>query len=587
MDWQVEMAEQLIHSEVRDRKKVISLYQRLTGKSTPTLYRIARRNGFHGRTKKRSDTGVCCLSDDQIMYVMGLIHTSSRQKKGIIMDVETALDIAEKNDVIHPGTISVSRLTSILREKGVRKMGRQAPHIRMKSKHPNHIHVFDSSICIQYYLRNGKAGLMDERDFNIKKPKNLEKVSKKRIIRCNIVDHYSGYVYLKYYNAASENKEITYDFITSAWRGMPGMCFHGVPSGILMDAGAFNVAKSMLEFFSNLGIEIPASLPHNARRQGVSEGMHNIIERKFESRLAFNPAWDIDQLNQWALNWCRWFNEKKKHSRHQKTRGQKWREIKKEELRELPSEEVLQAIFREPIQTRKVDGAYGINFKFPHIRARQQYNLKELDVNPGDVVRVRLHPYWAPDLCVIVDDQEYRVSPIEIDDNGFPVDAPVILEEYAGVPDNPRLRQKKEIERAAYGADLHKARKDQTPYHGQVKSFEFDETEDYEAPEGVEIPIHTAIIDDMRPVEAEEEEVITPVIISRPEVEADVASEEEAAACYYPEKEDVPVIALLKAISDRTGEPISSELNAEIRKEFGDTVSQSDMDLYLYLHYSD
>ena len=568
--WQQNLAQELNDAIPSQRDGIISCYETLTGKSRTTLYRIARKNGFSSGRKQRSDKGDCCLDDRQIDYLAGLIHTSSRQKKGPIMDVETALDIAVQNGEITAGQVSVSRATAILQERGLsaRHLKRDDPHTTMKSKHPNHIHVFDSSICVQYYLRGKKgACIMDERDFNVKKPKNLEKISKNRIIRFNLVDHYSGYIYLKYYNAHAENKEITYDFLTSAWRGgeHDGIIFKGVPTGILMDAGAFNMAKSMLNFFKALDIQIPASMPHNARRQGSSESAHNIIERKFESRLAFQPAWNVEQLNKWAFAWSAFLNNTRRHSRHGQTRTAFWSKITSEQLRLLPSQEILHALFAEPVVSRTVGGDYSISYKPPKVEKKQFYNLKDIGVAPGDKVDVRLHPFWWPDICVIFEGKEFRLEPIEFDESGFRSDAPMILEEYKDVPYSPRQRKIKEIEKAAYGDDIHKPRAKRTPFSGDINPFQFEESETItDVVDGEEMDIDIPEIDDMTPVFAD---VVKPVCVK------------EEKPIY--EDKTVPVIEFLARISDCTGEPIDAAMNEMIRGRFGSFVSVVEMEKYI------
>ncbi|NVD26271.1 hypothetical protein HTZ97_16775, partial [Desulfuromonas acetoxidans] len=186
--------------------------------------------------KKREDKGMLKseLSEYQIHFVSSLMQSTARQgKKGVIMTVRRALEMAIDNHVIEAGQISESRLQAILKERGMNKaaLDSDTPSIRMKSNHPNHCHIFDASICIQYYLKKGKGlAILDERDFREKKPKNFAKI-KQRLIRMVLVDHCSGTIFVKYYVAAGESQSITFDFLSSAWHGLghDQFPFRGVP----------------------------------------------------------------------------------------------------------------------------------------------------------------------------------------------------------------------------------------------------------------------------------------------------------------------------------------------------------------------
>ncbi|MBF0647190.1 hypothetical protein IR030_16730, partial [Desulfuromonas acetoxidans] len=310
--------------------------------------------------KKREDKGMLKseLSEYQIHFVSSLMQSTARQVKGVIMTVKKALEIAIDNGVIEEGQISESRLQAILKERGMNKaaLDSDTPSIRMKSNHPNHCHIFDASICIQYYLKKGKGlAILDERDFREKKPKNFAKI-KQRLIRMVLVDHCSGTIFVKYYVAAGESQSITFDFLSSAWHGLghDQFPFRGVPFFLLMDAGSANIAKGILAMLEALEIEIPKNMPHNPRRQGSAEGAQNIVERDFECTLHLEPAYTIDELNAWARDWMIHFNGSRIHTRHKMTRTQCWLKITPEQLRECPSDEVLQLVYSEPEFERTV-----------------------------------------------------------------------------------------------------------------------------------------------------------------------------------------------------------------------------------------
>lgn len=466
--WQWEMVQELNNTAIKYRGAVMEKYRKMTGKSIQTLYRIAKQNGFKHSRKKRSDKGSGELTENQIGFVGALIHTSSREVKGPIMDVETALSIAEDNGIIEPGTVSVSWMQSLLREREINAKALKTPEpsIRMRSLHPNHVHVFDASVCIQYYLKGGKGlRIMREDKFYKNKWQNFAKV-KKKLIRYILTDHFSHTLYVKYFYTGGESQENLYDFFLSAWSGDKNdkFPFRGVPFVMLMDKASANVSNAIKAFLERLGVEIPPSLPNNPRRQGSAESAQDIVESKFESRLRFQPAHTVEELNQWAFDWCVWFNGNRIHSRHKMTRTQCWLTIKKEQLRDLPETQVLHYLFANPAEERTVGNDYSISFAYKN-NARQEYMLDHI---PGLIpnrskVQVILRPFKWPEIGVVFNEKEYLVKPVEKVAGGFRKDAAVIGKEFKVAKETATQTAKARMENLAYGED---PVKDAVPFEG-------------------------------------------------------------------------------------------------------------------------
>jgi len=173
--------------------------------------------------KKRADNGVLKtgLTDQQIELIGSLLYVTGRENKGPIMPVERAIQIAEMNGYIEPGQVTPSTMNRILRERQMSKMHMKAdsPHTPMQSLHPNHVHVYDVSVCIQYYMKDGKLGIMDERDFYKNKFDNFSKIKNAGCWRYVLVDHFSGFFVFKYYNTTGETKDNMWDFLKWAWAG--------------------------------------------------------------------------------------------------------------------------------------------------------------------------------------------------------------------------------------------------------------------------------------------------------------------------------------------------------------------------------
>jgi hypothetical protein len=467
--WEQDLVEKLTAAKQGGKRgactAVIREYGTMTGKSPQQLYRVAKRHGYTAKRKRRSDAGECVLSEGQIMWIASQIKCTARELKGPITPVAKAVMDAEDNRIIEPGQISASRMAEILRERGLSAACLKAPtpHTHMRSLHPNHVHLIDMSICIQFYLK-GRLRIMPEDDFYKNKYSNFTKI-KNKLIRYILVDHYSGCFFVKYYYAAGETADNLFDFLMSAWAGdkHPQYPFRGVPFFMLMDAGAANTSKAMLSFFAGLGVDLPKGMPHNPRRQGGVEVIQNVVERWFESSLRIQPATTVEQLNGWAVDFCAWFNAEKRHSRHGMTRTQAWLKIRADQLRERPGLEILQELYAKPEEERLLRADYAIRYN------GADYDLRHLpDVMPGmSRVKVVLRPFTHPEILVRWKDGEYLVQPVGRGDMGFREDAAVIGAEFKGVPESATQRRGKVLDRIAYG-DQNPTRKDAAPHAGAV-----------------------------------------------------------------------------------------------------------------------
>lgn len=490
--WEHSFVEQLIAAKNGDKQKVINKYSEMTGRTAQGLYRIAVKNGYKTCRKRRSDKGSCELNDGQIAFVSAQIKLTAREIKGPIMPVEKALIIAEDNNIIERGSVSVSRMQSILAERQMNSAAIKAPtpHIKMRSLHPNHVHVYDMSVCIQYYLKgkNRGLGIMREDLFYKNKYENFAKV-KKKLIRYVLVDHFSHWVWVKYYYTGGETQENLYDFLLSSWSGdkHAKIPFRGVPFCALFDKGAANISKAITTFLNRLDIKTPDSLPHNPRRQGSAEVAQNLVERWFESGLKMQPAHSVEDLNSWATDFCVWFNSTREHSRHKMTRTECWLKIKKEQLRELPEKQILHYLYEKPGENRLVRGDYTISFCYKNHDVRE-YNVKHIEgLQPNrSRVEVLLRPFNWPEIGVVHDQVEYLVKPIGHVAGGFREDAAIIGEEFKAMPETKTQRAAKIADNLAYGED-HK--KDAIPFEGlQVYGNQAEKvTLDYLPKAGVEI----------------------------------------------------------------------------------------------------
>jgi len=531
-EWIAEMVARLNAAKYGQTRPVIDCYATLTGKSPATLYRIAGENGWKSGRKPRRDKGSSAVTKEQISLVSSLLQTTAREVKGCIMDVETALSLAEDNGLIAPGQISVSRMQALLREHNMQAEMLEAPEpkIQMRSLHPNHVHVLDASICIQYYLRDGKGmAIMDERKFYKNKPENFTKI-KNKLIRYVLTDHFSHTIFVKYYYVAGENQKTVYDFLLSAWGGgkHEQLPFRGVCRYLLMDAGAANIAKAIVNLLGQLDVKFPEAMPHNPSRQGSAEVAQNIVETKFESRLRIRPATTIEELNDWAIDWAAWFNATKRHSRHGLSRTACWLRITAEQLRELPSLELMHDLYAEPEVERTVDGSYCISFR------SQTYLVKHVAgvVPRKSKVRVILRPFVWPQIGVAFGDAEYLVEPVGTVEGGFRADAAIIGEEFKALPESPVQKVRKVNENLAFGEERAKGA---TPFAGTMNKV---------------FGHHAEKVGNLAPMPKRG----TPIEVGR-----------EAG------QQQISITELLKRLRAEAG-PIGRDLNQALKAEFGESI---------------
>ncbi|TAN59827.1 transposase [bacterium] len=537
--WQEDLVVELNSAEPAGRKAVLGKYSILTGHSPTHLYRVAKASGFNAGRKDRMDKGMleCGLSDGQIEFVAALMYETGRENKGPIMPMERAIQIAEDNGIINAGQVSPATLNRILRERQASKrhMKNPEPHTNMRSLHPNHVHVFDVSVCVQYYLKNGKMGIMDERVFYKNKPQNAEKI-KTRLLRYLVVDHFSGEFYCRYYDTTGETSANLFDFLKEAWgrKEHAKAPFRGVPFVLLMDNGAANASRAIVAMLERMGVDIPKGRPYNPQRQGAVETLHTTIEQQFESGLRIQPAFDVATLNAWAFDWMIRFKATKEHRRHGLPRTQMWLTIRPEELRELPPDEIMQEFFAKPEEECHVYADYSIRYR------GMAYSVRHVGgVHPNAKVQAILKPFKLPKIDVAFNGKTYEANPIEMLPalkGGFRADAVVIGKDYKSQPETATMQAIKRFDNMAYGDDRKKA------------SIPFESLRVFGD--------HASKVDGLEFLP----KAGTPLELERP---AQIAR--------------VPILEFFKELKRAIG-IITPELNAELRTRYGESITRKEAD---------
>lgn len=426
--------------------------------------------GAKGQRKKRSDAGKRCVDRDLALQVAGLVHTARRAHGKKTMTMERAARIlaadghgavnAETGEVTMP---SVSTLSRVMREHGCHpeQLKRGAPTGRVRSLHPNHSWQMDPSVCVLYYLPGGKMALMDERQYNERKPGKLVEIGNQRILRYIVADHCTHVLYLRYVMGIGETAaEALATLIEAMTDRGPRDPMHGLPLHLYADPASAHRASLITEFCQRLGIRLQTHEAGRANATGSVEVAQRIVEAEFESRLRFASVTDLASLQAMADRWRTHFNAHVRHSRLGMPRNAAWLKIRPEQLR-TADRDALIVISRWKLIERTVSErmTIGVDTRLPGLPP-QEYDLRNLahaGLKPKDKVRVELNPFTAPDIIVIQtlpDGQERRfdVSPILKDEWGFDASAPVMGMSYRTMPETDTARALKDIQTAAAGS---------------------------------------------------------------------------------------------------------------------------------------
>ncbi|MEW5833626.1 MAG: transposase [Pseudomonadota bacterium] len=439
------------------RGAVVDEAMRWLGVSRQTLYDRLKTVGYSTGRKIRADKGDSRVSVDEVKAVAGILRASQRSTGKELLPVGDAIDIALANGMLAERVAPETMLRLMrLNHCHPRQLARPEPHVDMRSLHPNHVWQLDASVCVLYYLRNGRCGVMDERKFNVRKPRDLASVSNQRLLRYAVTDHYTGNVLCRYYNVAGEDQLTLFDFLMWSMHHTDDHLMHGVPHLLVWDAGSANMSHAISALLTGLMIRHWTHKPGNPRAKGQVEVHHNVIERKFEGRLTFTQIESVEQLNGHMTSWLRAFNGTHKHSRHGHTRDGLWQTIRQDQLRLCPPVELCQALMHSKPEPRRVNGNLTVKFTAKGF-ASALYSVEHVpNVRAGEYVTVAVNPYRAPSIFVIGEAEDgatryIECDPIATDQAGFAITAPVFGESYASKIDTPVDTARKDLNQAAYG----------------------------------------------------------------------------------------------------------------------------------------
>lgn len=451
------------------------------------VYRALGKVGWTSGRKPRADRGTSSQDMGVLTDVCATLRIGQRKNGKPTMHVPVAVSMLSQNG--REIVVSNSRVNALLKANQMnlasQRLDRAAQS--MQSKYPNHVHQVDPSLCLIYYMPDGKQRIIQEDEFYKNKLENVAKL-KLKVWRYVLVDHYSNATIVRYYQAKGETQANLFDFLLYCWNKQEGRVFHGVPEILYWDKGSANTAGAIKNALISLQVKAEEHKAKNPRAKGAVEGGNNRVECAFESRLMYEPVENVEELNVAAEAWYNAYNadaipnyDARLHRKHMAVptaRYALWQMIRREQLRILPNIEMCRLLLSaDPIE-RKVDGELTISFKHPGPKMKLHYDVGHIPgVFIGAMVKVSPLVYGENQVLVTVtdyknDETTHIVAPVEVDAvSGFRIDAAKFGDEYKSRPDTVIETAGKAADRAAYpGLDLEgidKAKnKNATPFGG-------------------------------------------------------------------------------------------------------------------------
>jgi hypothetical protein len=265
-------------------------------------------------------------------------------------------------------------------------------------------------------------------------------------------------VQVRYYPGAETGLNLADFFIHCMQpKGDPKEPIHGVPFVLMDDAGSANTSHLFNNLLERLSVQHMTHAPGNPRASGSVERAQNLVECYFESRLGVGKQiTSLDELNELADTWARWFNGTRVHTRHGHTRYALWQTIRAEQLRVAPSREICQLLLSTRPETRKVDDSLRISYAMKGQPSRQ-YSVAHIpNVLVGETLTVCINPYAVPSINVIEKNADgkdvfFECEPLAVNEYGYTEAAVIIGEAYKSAPDTRADTARKEATKEAYG----------------------------------------------------------------------------------------------------------------------------------------
>lgn len=430
------------------------------GISRATLLRKIKEVAITDKRKRRTDAGKTALTRHEAAMISATLMEATRKNGKRLYSVADAVEMLRANGEIDAGRLddetgewsplSESTIIRALRGYGLHpdQLSQPAPVTELASLHPNHVWEIDASLCTLYYLSNGQRGLqvMDSATFYKNKPNNLQRIASDRVWSYELTDHTSGWIYVEYVMGAESGENLCSVLINAMQERGGADVLHGVPHMLYLDPGSANTAAMTKNLCRSLGIDLVSHKPRNARATGQVEKARDIIERRFEPGLKFQPVNSLDELNAKARQWRQHFNATAIHSRHGKSRSSLWMTITAQQLIKAPSVTVCRELAVATPESRKVTPKLRISFR------GAEYDVSSVPgVMVGEKLMITRNPWRSHAAQVVLIDEAghdyfHLVEVVRKNEYGFAEGAAVLGQGYQRHADTPAQIAAKELE---------------------------------------------------------------------------------------------------------------------------------------------
>lgn len=454
-----------------EKSRVATHHAEMLGMKVSTLYRALKREaGWCSGRKVRADKGSTGVAEESLAFVAALQKPSHRANGKQTMFTPLAASVADRFG--YDIDVSAKQVQRLLKARGLdaETQARATPHVSMRSLHPNHVHMVDPSLCLMFYAPDGRLTEIREDVAYKNKPDEMLKV-KNKLWRYVLVDHYSHWICVKYYEARGETQDSLFHFLMHCWQQQPGRTFHGVPKMLMMDPGSANTAHAIKNLCAALEVELQINTPGQPRAKGSVEVAQNIVETQFEALLKFQPVSSVAELNEAAAAWCMAYNANMIEGQDTRltrvgapqklVRNDVWLTIKADVLRPCLTTDACATLMRGVMKEVRVKADLTIRYLHPRVQTTRTYDVRNvLELRVGDTVTVRPLLYTDGEIIIEFElfagqKRTHRLeSAREYDPvSGFPMDAPIIGEEYKALPEHDDQKAGKALDFAAYGID--------------------------------------------------------------------------------------------------------------------------------------
>ena len=398
-----------------DNGRIYEVACRELGISRATFLRKLKDISITDKRKQRSDAGNTSLQRIEANLISATLLESTRKNGKRLYSVGDAVETLRANNMIIAGRIdknsgeviplSTTSIVRALRYYGLHpdQLMSPSPVTELASLHPNHVWQIDASLCTLYYLSNGQSGLqvMESEKFYKNKPANIARINSNRVWSYEITDHCSGWIYVEYVMGGESGENLCSVLINAMQERNGADVLNGIPHLLYLDPGSANTAGMTKNLCRSLGIKLLTHKVHNARATGQVEKARDIIERKFEPGLKFQPVADLDELNEKARAWRAYFNATAVHSRHGKNRTEIWMRITPQQLIKAPSVVICRKLAVSTPESRKISPKLRISFH------GNEYDVSHIPgVMVGEKLWITRNP-WSHEMAqVALIDQE-------------------------------------------------------------------------------------------------------------------------------------------------------------------------------------